>query len=312
MEFRASEPRIALSDNSLFEMNLCQLLGFTQRRNSKTLLMKKTYAIGLSMLLIGGFSLIEANSSGSPAGHSGSPASNGNTCARSGCHSGGGSPGAQHIVNVSSDIPASGYIAGDTYTITISVDDANDAASRSGIAVSMEDGSGTHLGTLATGSGTRFSSGSSNFITHQSSSIGLPLAGRDYSFQWTAPAAGSGQVTLYAAVNFANGNGTTSGDIIKEVTEVFSEASSVGLDESSRLSLSLFPNPTSGLFRLSALPSNVTHWSISDLQGKTVNSGKLIPGSTQEMDLRNAPAGLYFVHVYGNDGLISSSRIVKE
>lgn len=273
--------------------------------------MRKIYAIASTFVLIGGISLIEANSSGAPAGHSGSPASNGQTCARSGCHSGGGAPGAQHQVSVTTDIPANGYTAGTTYNFTISVDDANNTASRAGLAVSIESGNGMHIGTLAAGNGTRFSSGSTAFITQQSSALSLPAAGRDYSFQWTAPSSGSGQVTLYAAVNFANGNGNTSGDIIKTISEVFDEASSVGLLEGDELSFQAFPNPTQGVLYLAQVPTKAVAWSIVDVQGRCMQKGDLVPGGSQEWNLADFPAGLYFLNYYGSEGHLNTQRIVK-
>lgn len=273
--------------------------------------MTKLYAIASTFILIGGISLIEANSSGAPAGHSGSPASNGQTCARSGCHSGGGAPGVQHQVMVSSDIPATGYVAGTTYNFTVSVDDANDMAARAGLSLSIENGSGVHVGTLATGNGTRFSPGSTAFITQQSSAVSLPSAGRDYTFQWTAPSSGTGQVTLYAAVNFANGNGNTSGDIIKTISEAIDEASSVGLYDGDELSFQAYPNPTQGMLYLPQVPTKAVAWSITDIQGRCMEKGELVPGGSQEWKLSDYPAGLYFLNYYGDEGHLNTQRIVK-
>ena len=53
------------------------------------------------------------------------------------------------------------------------------------------------------------------FIMHTSDGtrIGTPN-GVDFEFDWTAPTAGAGQITFYAAGNAANGNGDNQGDLI--------------------------------------------------------------------------------------------------
>ncbi len=53
------------------------------------------------------------------------------------------------------------------------------------------------------------------FIMHNAAGTrsGTPN-GVDFEFDWTAPAAGSGQITFYAAGNAANGNGNNQGDFI--------------------------------------------------------------------------------------------------
>ena len=53
------------------------------------------------------------------------------------------------------------------------------------------------------------------FITHTTAGTRLGTTGGvSFSFDWTPPAADSGSITLYAAGNAANGNGTESGDHI--------------------------------------------------------------------------------------------------
>jgi len=47
-----------------------------------------------------------------------------------------------------------------------------------------------------------------------------------WTFDWTAPAAGAGAVTFYAAGNAANGNGSTNGDFIYSTSVASTEASS--------------------------------------------------------------------------------------
>ena len=84
--------------------------------------MKKKFTLALSMLLMAGMAYdynhnaAHTFSNGAPAGNTGSPGDV-NNCATS-CHTGGPAQSNQ-MVTISSDIPGSGYVAGTTYTFTV-------------------------------------------------------------------------------------------------------------------------------------------------------------------------------------------------
>ncbi|MBW3624913.1 MAG: hypothetical protein KY468_16045, partial [Armatimonadetes bacterium] len=59
--------------------------------------------------------------------------------------------------------------------------------------------------------------------TSQGTAEGQPDVGPTWSFQWTAPPQGSGNVTFYAAGNAANGNSSASGDFIYTTNAVSRE-----------------------------------------------------------------------------------------
>jgi hypothetical protein len=75
-----------------------------------------------------------------------------------------------------------------------------------------------------------------------------------FNVKWTAPAAGTGAVTFYAAGNAINGNGTTSGDGAGFNSLKLTEASSVATAEpgSDLLPVKIFPNPMNGDAQLDA------------------------------------------------------------
>jgi|GEM_PF-1128458 len=63
------------------------------------------------------------------------------------------------------------------------------------------------------------------FIMHTSQGTRSGTSGGvDFEFDWTAPAAGAGPVTLYAAGNAANGNGNNQGDLIYTTSLALEEA----------------------------------------------------------------------------------------
>lgn len=131
---------------------------------------------------------LTGNPTGAPAGRSGGPAESGATCAAGGCHS----PASNTIVNTlisSSPSLSSGYVPGDSYTITISVS----GAGAKGFQFSAQSASGNTLGTLTAPPSLQIQQ--NRWITHRSSSS-APTA--TWTFTWVAPPAGSGTVGFYA------------------------------------------------------------------------------------------------------------------
>lgn len=155
------------------------------RRN--TLLSVLSFSVlGLSLLLMG-YGGVENGDypSGSPAGYTGSPG-DGKNCTQ--CHNGSASTVTGWIT---SNIPASGYTAGSTYTITVTVS----GSGAKGFEVSPQNPSGTLLGTLTAGTGSHLT-GSGKYVTQNSSVNSNPAT---WTFTWTAPAVGTGDVTFYGA-----------------------------------------------------------------------------------------------------------------
>ena len=144
-----------------------------------------------------------SNPTGAPAGNTGSP-SDATTCAES-CH--GGSAVTQAGL-ITSNIPTAGYTPGTTYTITASIS----GTGNKGFQVSAQNTAGTELGSLIAGTGSQIVG--IKYITHSSAKSSTAAT---WTFQWIAPAAGTGSVTFYGA--FAITQSTT-----KKSTLVVNEA----------------------------------------------------------------------------------------
>ena len=144
-----------------------------------------------------------SNPTGAPAGNTGSP-SDATTCAES-CH--GGSAVTQAGL-ITSNIPTAGYTPGSTYTITASIT----GSGNKGFQVSPQNTAGTLLGSLIAGTGSQIVG--IKYITHSSAKSSTAAT---WTFQWIAPAAGTGSVTFYGA--FAITQSTT-----KKSTLVVNEA----------------------------------------------------------------------------------------
>lgn len=152
--------------------------------------------------------ILYANSSGSPGGKSGSPGDAGATCVQ--CHSG--------TVNatsgwITSNIPPSGYVPGETYQITAT--GTHSGVGRFGFELTAENTSGGKVGTFAITDAPRTKLiNQGNAVTHTFNGTTVSGNSSSWSANWTAPGTDIGQIRFYAAFNAANGNGNTSGDVV--------------------------------------------------------------------------------------------------
>jgi hypothetical protein len=137
--------------------------------------------------------------SAAPASVTGSPGDGAN-CTQ--CHGGTATTTAGLIT---SNIPATGYVAGQTYLITATNNIAG--SGKYGFEVSPQNAAGTQLGKLVAGTGSVLVSGT-KYITHSNASSTT----KTWSFSWIAPVAGTGQVTFYGAMarNFPGATTLTS------------------------------------------------------------------------------------------------------
>ena len=167
--------------------------------------MKKAYSIlivlamPLSLIL---FSYVN----GSPGGKTGSPGDSGATCTE--CHTG---TAQTQLSWIASTIPVEGYTPGATYQVTATGTHAG--VVRFGFELTSEDALGDKTGhfTITDVERTKLANGGKS-VTHKMAGTSPGGDSNTWTVDWTAPASGS--VTFYAAFNAANGNGSTSGDVI--------------------------------------------------------------------------------------------------
>jgi hypothetical protein len=77
----------------------------------------------------------------------------------------------------------------------------------------------------------------------------------------------------------------------------------------SGVDLSVFPNPTNGLFTLSS-SAEITQYEITDMTGRVIMSTIMSPTTISEVDLGGEARGTYLINVTMADGQTSTSRIV--
>ena len=229
--------------------------------------------------------------SGSPGGKSGSPGDGGNNCTD--CHA--GTAMNQELWIYGPDLLLGGYSAGQTYDIFVIGVDAD--AQKFGFEATAEDNNGNKVGSFDAGfGGFTQTINNSAAITH--TALGSnPIAdtGTVWFFSWTAPATNVGNITFYAAVNAANGNGGNSGDQIY-LTQ-FVASPSVGVnDVAANEQLHIYPNPSSGLITVSNKANNEGHLEILNLSGQLLHRQEA-SGSEIKADLGTLGKGIYIARL---------------
>ena len=260
--------------------------------------MKKVYNFLLILSIPVAFLLLTSevgNSGGSQGGYTGSPG-DGQNCTS--CHS-------STPMNMEFWILAPGminfqYEAGVEYNIVVVGIDVN--ADRFGFEATAEDSQGNKVGD--------FTPGALGFtqLTNDNAAMTHTLAGTTplldtattWSFFWTAPPSLIGNITFYAAINGANGDGTNAGDQIY-LSSFTATPSGVGINDPEYAeSFSVYPNPSEGILNFD-IPNDRRSEPILifDMGGKMVK--RIEVGDSQvEADLSDLRHCVYFVRYAGH------------
>ena len=180
--------------------------------------MKKTLLfVAIILFLVALTHNIISSPDGAPSGYAFDKASSYHTCATSGCHSGTAVIADTSIAKITSNIPSTGYVPGVTYTFTATVNKPGNV--RFGFQASPQDSLGNYKGTMIVTNSTKTKITGTKYITHTTSGNSQS----SWSWDWTAPALGSGQVRMSGALMAANNNGGTSGDSVYKVSTIINE-----------------------------------------------------------------------------------------
>jgi hypothetical protein len=128
-----------------------------------------------------------------------------------------------------------------------------------------------------------------------------------FSYPWTAPASGTGNVVFYFSGLAVNGNGATSGDSPTPGSSVtLTEASATFAQNYQPAEVTVYPTVVNReLYVVSN--RNQSTLRMYDINGRQIfNNIKLTQG-TNQIDVNKVPSGLYFVKV-GNQVF----KIIKE
>ncbi|MCB2219268.1 MAG: T9SS type A sorting domain-containing protein [Bacteroidetes bacterium] len=228
---------------------------------------------------------------GSPGGKTGSPGDNGNNCTD--CHS--GTPVTEDFWIYSPELLTTNYVPGQTYSMFVIGVDAD--ANKIGFEATAEDASGNKVGTfMAGGMGFTQTLNGGTSITHTAlGSTPIADTGTIFVFNWTAPPTNVGEITFYAAVNTANGNGSTSGDQI-HLSQFVPGSINVGISENKEDDLKIFPNPSEGIVNISKNSVSESDLTVLNVNGQVVFKEKT-NGKQTKIDLSFLKKGVYFIQI---------------
>lgn len=201
---------------------------------------------------------------GAAPGHTGSPGDSLKNCTV--CHGGDALPRTGWIT---SDIPASGYEPGRTYTIAAT--NTESSATRLGFQVSPQDEKGNLLGTLLrTDTVETQLVGNNKYITYTENGI-TGNGKRTWKFGWKAPEKGTGTVTFYGAFN-SNADNHKENDKTFLSTLTVQETGTVSLvtEEPADNTLLVYPNPANNILTVRSSHSLSGVIELIDMNGRTV------------------------------------------
>jgi len=246
------------------------------------------------------------NAGGSHGAKTGSPA-DGNSCTQ--CHSG----TAQTAVSwISTDIPSDGYIGDETYTITVKGTHAS--VVRFGFELTAEDANNAKVGTFTiTNTAETKLVNSSHAVTHTGNGYTPDNdSTKSWTFDWTAPITGTGNVKFYAALLAANGNMSTSGDVTYLTSlEVIENIASGINNGDNNSSINIYPSIVDEYINIRSQNGNIKKIEIYNINGQMVMT-KIIDGnsSINRLNLASLNSGNYIMSFEINDQLISK-RFIK-
>ncbi|MHC1707340.1 MAG: choice-of-anchor V domain-containing protein [Bacteroidales bacterium] len=222
---------------------------------------------------------------GSPGGYAGAPPLF-KTCKN--CHSGQTSNVTDWITT---NIPATGYIPGTAYTVTVTVT----GTGKKGFEVTPRSSAGTFLGSLTAGTGNKLVDLQSA-VTQNATITSSPAT---WSFTWTAPNTGTGNVTFYGAFSL--------GLLTTKLCTLNVQENTIGILDQLNPYFSVYPNPCTDHVNLNAfLPVKTSLTaSLYSLSGsrvitliqEDVNAGEC----NKRIDIpSNLAKGTYLIYVKGN------------
>jgi Reeler domain len=166
----------------------------------------KSNLLLITLLLAGLFVVTTSsmfNPQNPPVGNTAGPGEN--TCARSGCHTGGTFTGTVKVTGLPDTVTP-----GTVYPITLT---QTSNATRGGFQMTSMNSANTAAGTFATATGVSVGMGNSRQYARQSTPKTLAAGKAEWTFNWTAPATLTNpQIRFYFTTLMCNGNGNESSD----------------------------------------------------------------------------------------------------
>ena len=255
----------------------------------------------VKVLLLAGLSFVfMSNRGGSPGGRTGSTTDVGTCATQGGCH-GPKTPIQQELL--SGDFPSTGYSPGSSYNITLKP--TNTGTTVWGFECMAEDGNGNAVGVFTSNEDAN-EQGNGRRATHKFASTSSAAGSTEWTLDWTAPAAGTGDITFYVSVLAANGNGTTSGDNVIIDTMVIREGQVSSISDVIENEIRLYPNPVlNELHIASKHVINSGLLQVFDAKGLLVISTEM----RETISVQNLAVGTYYAKISQGNQLVTKTFV---
>lgn len=230
-----------------------------------------------------------------------------NSIACASCHRGGAFGTATSATLLGADgVPVEAYVPGQTYTLKIDIATATTPGGY-GFQALVVDATRAQAGTFgAAPANTRVTElNDRSYFEHS-----RRLASGTQEIAWTAPASGTGSVTLYAVGNAVNGNGGTSGDLPDEAIVTFREGTASSTAESAWPAQFSVRTPGRGVVEIIATddgPAETYTVELYDLSGRRQATGVL--AKADEVTFGNLTAGIHVVMVKTGAGRVAGRTV---
>ncbi len=240
-----------------------------------------------SFLLIGTLSTLlltlNSNSSGPGGNRTGSPGASGNC---SSCHGGGSFFGQNKVgIVLSGDTNfLSSYTPGAEYEILVKLKGTSTKMGFQATAILSSGSTAGTMGTAPTGT-SAYLSGTKKIWGHTT-----PSSTGEWRIKWTAPAAGSGNISFYASAVFANNNNNDNGDQVVPASKTITEDVANNTKSVNVATVQLLGNPVQDAI---VLNERVNLLTVMNMQGKVVANAM----QADRCDASQLSPGTYFVQV---------------
>lgn len=242
-----------------------------------------------------------SNLGGSPGGYS-SSSGDGGSC--NVCHA-----GSNNFVSgwLTSNIPTSGYITGQTYIITVT--GTHSGVNKFGFEATSEDALWNKVGEIIiTNFGKTKLINSNTAVTHTGNGATPNGNNKSWSFNWKAPSIGTGAVTFSAALCACNGNMSTTGDKTYTTKLIVNEDINNSLGEISLSSkVTVSHSIADNVIIVKWNDVAVSNLRIHNIQGKVVYEKDMSAYKSnrreEKISISHLITGMYFIRVQSEKGI---------
>ena len=297
-------------------------------KQSATMKLRLTYTLFLALLAAAVFMGNKNGRASTPpgAGNTGAPGDealpNGTAIVCSSCHTpGGNNPVSSNtVISVldSAGNAVTQYQPGKLYTARVTVNTLTGNPLRWGFQmIALRDAGNTDLDGFSDINPNNYKLATVNatgrtYAEHSNSSTT-----NIFNVRWTAPAAGTGNITFYAAGNAVNNDGLNTGDGSSVASLKLTESSTTSAQnpDAVRIGLKIWPNPVASVAGISAVLPQAGAYRLSaiDLSGNTVwESHHTLTAGENRLDLTTdgwAP-GIYLIRLSGA-GISANVKVAK-